>query len=57
MALGQLALDPELAVGVPVERGVQVVDRGVVEVEEGGEGRLAGGAEFAFDVQLGTGPE
>ena len=57
MALRQLALDRGLAVGEPVERVVQVVDRGVVEVGEGGEGGLAGGAKFAFDGQLGAGPK
>ena len=54
---GELALDGVLAGGEPVHGVIEVVGGGVAEVEQGGEGGLAGGAEFAFDAQLGAGAE
>ena len=57
MAFRELALDGGLAQGEPVHGVVEVVGGGVAEVEQGGEGGAAGGAEFALDAQLGAGAE
>ena len=57
VALGELALDAGLAFEEPVHGGVEVVDGGIVEVEQVGQGGLAGGAEFTFEAQLGAGLE
>ena len=57
VAFRELALDGGLAQGEPVHGVVEVVGGGVAEVEQGGEGGAAGGAEFALDAQLGAGAE
>ena len=54
---GELALDGVLARGEPIHGLVEVVGGGVADIEQGGEGGLAGGAELAFDAQLGAGAE
>ncbi len=54
---GELALDGGLALGEPVHGLVEIVGGGVGDVEEGGEGGAAGGAELALDAQLGAGLE
>ena len=57
VAFGELALNGGLAQGEPVHGVVEVVGGGVAEVEQGGQGGAAGGAEFALDAQLGAGAE
>ncbi len=57
MARGEMALDGGLALGEPVHGLVEIVGGGVGDVEEGGEGGAAGGAELALDAQLGAGLE
>ncbi len=57
VAFRELALDGGLAQGEPVHGVVEVGGGGVAEVEQGGEGGAAGGAEFALDAQLGAGAE
>ena len=51
MPPGQIALDLRLALGEPVKRSMQGVSGGVAQVEEGCEGGLPAGAEFAFDAR------
>ena len=57
VAFRELALDGGLAQGEPVHGVVEVVGGGFAEVEQGGEGGAAGGAELALDAQLGAGAE
>ena len=57
MARGEMALDGGLALGEPVHGLVEIVGGGVGDVEEGGEGGAAGGAELTLDAQLGAGLE
>ena len=57
MLFGELALDGALAGGEPVHGVVEGVNLGVLNGEQRGEGGLAGGADLAFDAELGAGLE
>ncbi len=57
VALGELAFNGRLPLDKPVHGVVVLVDRSIVDVEQGSKGGLAGRAKLAFNAQSGTGFE